>query len=106
MGALLMSACILVSTCNTVAQIAGNFYLDKSIFAPGEPVFLHFQVTNNGSKSVNILQADPYSFCSGYEITLSSNSHGSTGRPSCPKGFAGDCLSSDTLLRPGASKTA
>lgn len=105
MAALRVPACIFVISCNAMAQIAGNFYLDKSVFAPGEPVVLHFQVTNNGSRSVNILQADPYTFCSGYEITVSPNSAGSTGQPSCPKGFAGDCLSSDTLLRPGASKT-
>jgi len=105
MAALRVSACIFVISCNAIAQIAGNFYLDKSVFVPGEPVVLHFQVTNNGSRSVNILQADPYTFCSGYEITLSHNSADSTGQPSCPQGFVGDCLSSDTLLRPGASKT-
>jgi HEAT repeat protein len=105
MAPLVLSACIFVISCNAMAQIAGNFYLDKSVFPPGEPVVLHFQVTNNGSRSVNILQADPYTFCSGYEITVSHNSANSTGQPSCPKGFAGDCLSSDTLLRPGASNT-
>ena len=105
MGALRLSACTLVISCNAMAQIAGNFYLDKSVFARGEPVVLHFQVTNNGSRSVNILQADPYTFCSGYEIIVSPDLTGSTGEPSCPKSFAGDCLSSDTALGSGATKT-
>src|SRR5450432_598990 len=89
------------------AQLSGQFYLDKSTFAPGEPVFLHFQVTNNGSKAENVLQADPYSFCSGYEITVynSNNANDQNANSSCaPVGFAGDCPSSDTHLKPGQTR--
>jgi hypothetical protein len=50
------------------AQVSGNFYLDKFILAPGEPVFLHFQTMNKGPNSFMVQQADPYTFCAGFQI--------------------------------------
>ena len=67
----------------------------------GEPVLLYFEVTNIGSEAVNIPVADPYSFCSGYAIHVSSDLKPT----SCaPGGFAGSCLSSDTALKPGEKR--
>jgi hypothetical protein len=90
---------------SVVAQVSGNFYLDKSTFAPGEPVFLHFQTTNNSSKSVNIEQSDPYTFCAGFQIKVSSDPAGPGPHSSCVVGFAGDCLSSAMTIKPGESKS-
>jgi len=90
---------------SVVAQISGNFYLDKSIFAPGEPVFLHFQTTNNGPKSAKMGQADPYTFCAGYQIKTSGDPADPSPHSSCVVGFAGDCLSSAMTINPGESKS-
>ena len=76
--------------------------MEKSTFAPGEPVFLYFEVTNDGPKSVNLLQADPYSFCSGYQVSVSSDPGL---RSLCgPGGIAGSCLSSKVALQPGKKR--
>ncbi len=89
----------MVSAANVAGQLSGRFYLDKSTFALGEPVLLYFEVTNDGTEAVNIYQADPYSFCSGYQIKLEG---GSEPNKSCsPYGVAGSCLSSDTALPAG-----
>ena len=79
-------------------QLSGQFYLEKSTFARGEPIFLYFEVSNDGAKAENLDSADPYSFCSGYEIRVLS---GSGITSSCrPDGFAGSCLSSSAVLPP------
>jgi len=96
---LILATLLISSAANASAQLSGRFYLDKSTFAAGEPVFLYFEVTNDGTEPVNIFQADPYSFCSGYQVKLHSGSESNT---SCsPYGVAGSCLSSDTLLPAG-----
>ena len=80
-------------------QLSGQFYLEKSTFAPGEPIFLYFRVVNDGTQAENLHSADPYSFCSGYEIKVSSDP-GATS--SCaPLGVGGSCLSSSTKLPSG-----
>jgi hypothetical protein len=82
-------------------QISGQFYLEKSTFAPGEPIFLYFKVVNDGPQTEHLHSADPYSFCSGYQITVSSDP-GATS--SCaPLGFGGSCLSSTAVLPSGRS---
>jgi len=83
-------------------QLSGHFYLEKSRFAPGEPIFLYFEVVNEGPQSENIHSADPYSFCSGYQIKISSDPQATS---SCPLlGVAGSCLSSSIVLPSGKSR--
>ena len=94
-----LAALLICLTANAAGQISGKFYLEKETFAVGEPVFLYFEVTNDGTEAVNIYQADPDSVCSGYQIKLHGGSESNT---SCsPYGVAGSCLSSDTLLPAG-----
>jgi HEAT repeat protein len=103
-----MSGRLLVAillTCPGIAsgQVTGHFFLQKETFAPGEPVFLYFEATNSGTETQNLHQADPYSFCSGYEIRVSSDP---TSSSSCAAMFTGgSCLSSDAPLGPGKSRT-
>jgi hypothetical protein len=83
-------------------QLSGDFHLEKSVFAPGEPIFLYFEVVNNGPQAENLHSADPYSFCSGYQIKVSSDPDATS---SCsPTGFAGSCLSSLVVLPPGKKR--
>jgi hypothetical protein len=76
---------------STAAQVAGEFYLEKTTFAPGEPVFLYFKVVNNGPDSVGICPSDPEQPpCSGTSITVSSDP---TPTSSCPSRGAQVCIS-------------
>jgi hypothetical protein len=94
----LLAILLLCSPIVAEAQISGQFYLEKSTFAPGEPVFLYFQAVNDGLKAENLHSADPYSSCSGYEITVSSDP-GATS--TCAPLVAISCMSSSTVLLPG-----
>lgn len=84
-------------------QVSGRLYLEKETYAPGEPVFLVSEVTNTGTEALEINHADPYSFCSGYELHVSSDA-GPTS--SCgSQGSGGSCLSSYLNLKPGEKFT-
>src|SRR5262245_37029962 len=52
------------------AQLNGRFFLDKETYARGEPVFLHFEVTNCSNAPVEIGDDDPYSYCGGYVVRV------------------------------------
>lgn len=96
---LTLATLLIFSTANVSGQLSGRFYLEKSTFAVGEPVFLYFEVTNDGTEPVNIFKADPYSFCSGYQIEVRG---GPNTEASCsPGGVGGSCLSSDAPLQAG-----
>lgn len=86
-----------------LGQVNGRFYIEKDTFALGEPVFLYFEATNSGTEIQNLLKADPYSFCSGYQIHVSSDLANNS---SCaPMAFGGSCGSSDAPLEPGKKVT-
>src|SRR5271154_1634662 len=82
------------------AQVTGTFSLDKSTFARGEPVFLNLTLKNNGKEPEEVRTADPYSFCSGYEIHITREG---APNPACFQGFGGSCLSGAFTLAPHAS---
>jgi hypothetical protein len=86
-----------------LGQVTGRFYLEKETFAVGEPVFLYFEMTNSGSETQNVHRADPYSFCSGFQIHVSTDTSPSS---SCwPATGRGSCASSAAPLGPGKSRT-
>ena len=84
------------------AQVTGTFSLEKPAFAPGEPVFLSFTLHNDGQTKEEVVTADPYSFCSGYELHITRD--GVPG-PTDFQSFGGSCLSGAISLEPGASHT-
>jgi hypothetical protein len=99
MSARCLIAILLCCSCGAFGQLNGRLYLDKESYAPGEPVFLRFEVKNEGQTAQNIIQADPYSFCSGYTVNVSGDPGAQT---SCAGyGMAGSCLSSSKPLAPG-----
>jgi hypothetical protein len=95
-------ATLICSPTLAAGQISGQLYLEKSSFAQGEPVFLYFEVVNTGPRPENFYQADPYSFCAGYEITVNGPKPRKTGCE--PWGSAGSCISSDRPLAPGETR--
>lgn len=99
--------CWLVLSSSALAQLQGQFYIDKEKFIVGEPVYLHFKITNTGTTTLQILTAYRYSFCAGYLIKVSDGSpapvHPSDGCSERTPG--GSCASSDGPLGPGETKT-
>ena len=89
---------VLCYSAPAIGQIGGRFYLEKNTFALGEPVFLNFEASNSAREPQDIIRADPYSPCAGYEIHLSGDPS-----PTCPLlPEAGSCWSSWLTLGPGA----
>ena len=85
------------------AQLDGHFYLSKSSYSAGEPIFLIFAVENKGTEPVMIRTADPISFCGGYKIEVSRAK--SQDHFGCNGGFGGSCPSSDEILDLGKKHT-
>lgn len=56
-----------------VAQLTSEFYLDKTIFAPGEPVLLNITITNTGTSPIPIGVNQDQPSCSGISIVASSD---------------------------------
>lgn len=99
--------CWVILAAPAFAQLQGRFYLDKNEFIAGEPVYLHFEVTNVGKETTQIQTAYRYSFCAGYQIKISDGSPPPV-RPSdgCALGGkGGSCASSDAPLASGERKT-
>ncbi len=93
-------ALLVSSTC--AAQVTGTFSVDKSVFAPGEPVFLSLTLSNQGTEPEEVITSDPYSFCSGYQIQISRQ-----GSPhvACSQSYGGSCMSGAITLAPHGAHT-
>ncbi|MGD0211771.1 MAG: HEAT repeat domain-containing protein [Terriglobales bacterium] len=87
-------------------QTSGRFYTEKDSYALGEPIFVYFQVVNNGPKPETLQFGDPYSIqpgCSPYRINVSRDRPFEP-RPnlSCPaRGLSVVCGSYKAVLQPG-----
>jgi hypothetical protein len=92
---------VLCYSAPALGQVTGRFYLDKQEFALGEPVFLNFEASNSGRESQDIIRADPYSFCAGYKIQLSSDP--SSTSPCALLQGGGSCASSSATFEPGVT---
>ena len=102
----MLRACFLVASLASVtcsAQATGTFSLQKTTFAPGEPVLLAFTLRNTGKEVEEVLTADPYSICSGYKVLVTRDTEQ---EPTCSVGGAFSCMSGALELAPGASNTA
>jgi len=82
------------------AQLQGRISMAKQEYLAGEPVYVHFEVTNTGKQAVQYASGDPYiENCGGYRIDVSS------GPPllhsSCQPGTPEECTATAELLAPG-----
>ena len=101
----LVAACFCWSAI-ALGQTSGNFYLEKKSYALGEPIFVYFQVVNNGPKPEIFRFGDPYSIqpsCSPYRITVSRDwPVEPRSNLSCPaRGISVGCGGSKVVLQPG-----
>jgi len=68
----LTAALFVIGSAAAAAQLTGEYYLEKTTFAGGEPVFLYYRVSNKGQSTVQIPASDPEQpFCSGNLISVS-----------------------------------
>jgi hypothetical protein len=84
------------------AQLQGHFFLEKEQFKVGEPVYLHFDVTNEGKEPVQFLQGNRYSYCGGYSIEVSNAPP--VQHSSCDRGIVVSCPSGMQLVAPGETR--
>jgi hypothetical protein len=71
---LLIAGLFAFCTISAVAQVTGEFYMEKETFAPGEPVFLYFKLSNHGPDAIRL--ESPFvdqPSCSGNVIIVTSD---------------------------------
>jgi len=76
-----VALCLLFSL-PAAAQLTSEFYIEKTNFAPGEPVFLYHKITNHQNSPQTIAPDDPQQpECSGVRVRVSADK--SCRFPSC-----------------------
>jgi hypothetical protein len=93
--------CFLLSS-TAFAQLQGRFSLEKDEFKVGEPVYLRFDLTNQGKEPVQFLQGSRYSFCGGYGIEVSNAPPPQ--HSSCDHGLVVSCPMGMQILAPGETR--
>jgi HEAT repeat protein len=84
------------------AQLQGRLYFDKDQYLTGEPIYLHFDLKNNGTDPVQVATGNSYS-CGGYQIEISSDPSPDTS--SCaPLGIGGSCIIGGWIIGPGETR--
>jgi hypothetical protein len=60
---------------SAAGQVTSEFYLDKTTYVPGEPIFLYFKVSNRLAQpiTINTTQLPSQPFCAGYTIKVSKD---------------------------------
>jgi hypothetical protein len=85
------------------ASLAAKISMAKEEYLAGEPVYVHFEVTNVGKDAVLYTAGDPYSStCGGYQIELSRGSEAEGW--SCARTTNTDCLAVNPMLAPGETE--
>ncbi len=100
----LFAAILIFLLTNTASgQLEGRLFLEKGEYLAGEPVFLHFDLKNNGAEPIQVVSGNSYSFCGGYQIEVSSDPSPDTS--SCSSlGSGGSCLYGGWIIAPGETR--
>jgi hypothetical protein len=93
-----MLLCFLPS-CNAFAQAVGQLFLDKDVYMAGEPIYLHFDLTNAGPTPLQFAFGNSYSSCGGYQVDVSNEP--SRENSTCALGGVVSCLIGGITLKPG-----
>lgn len=99
---LVLAGCLGAST--AWGQLAGQISTAKDVYVAGEPIYVHFEVTNTGTDAVEYAAGDPYERCGGYWMEVSGGTGPEAERGSCGLALGADeeCTVSNQLLAPGA----
>jgi hypothetical protein len=98
MARFLLAVCLMCWCGIAAGQVSGEFYLEKPVYALGEPIFVYFQAVNNGPATERLYSADPNFTCSAFQTIISTDPP----RPRCARGIS--CLSSSVNLSPGEKR--
>jgi len=94
---------VFILTNTASAQLEGRLFLEKDQYLTGEPVYLNFDLKNNGTEPVQVVSGNSYSFCGGYQIEVLSDP--SPDISSCsPLGTGGSCMSGGWIIAPGETR--
>jgi hypothetical protein len=81
-------------------QLQGQISTAKSMYVAGEPIYVHFEVTNVGKEPVEYSAGDPYSHgCGGYALEVSTAAP--LKHPSCAPAKANECTAANQILASG-----
>jgi hypothetical protein len=80
-------------------QLQGQISMAKQVYVAGEPVYVHFEVTNVGKEPVVYNAGDPYSDGCGYSLEVSSGP--ALAHPSCAPAKVEACDISEQILAEG-----
>lgn len=90
-----VAACFIGWSGIVAAQVSGEFYLEKHVYARGEPIFVYFLAVNKGPNAEKLYSADPNGDCSAFHLNVSND----TASPVCR--LFSSCLSGSIVLQPG-----
>ena len=96
------SALYFLLSSSAFAQLQGHFSLEKDQFKVGEPVYLRFDLTNNGKEPAQFLQGNRYSYCGGYSIEVTNTPP--LQHSSCDHGIAVSCIAGMQVVAPGETR--
>ena len=83
-------------------QLAGKISMAKEVYLAGEPIYVHFEVTNTGTDALEYMAGDPYAdSCAGYSIEILGGAPIET--RSCRDWRSHECIATTQLLSPGAT---
>jgi hypothetical protein len=106
MARLLLVICLCCSS-SVLAQISGQFRLEKAQYSLGEPIFIDFEAVNNGSAPANFIAENTVTMnrgCSPYSLHV-NNRPSDAPRASCkdtgPRGVSFMCGPINVVLQPG-----
>jgi hypothetical protein len=81
-------------------QLQGQISTAKNLYLAGEPIYIHFEVTNVGKDAVEYSAGDPYAEgCGAYSLKVSNGP--ALAHPSCTPVKADACDTSDQILAAG-----
>jgi hypothetical protein len=80
-------------------QLQGQISTAKDLYLAGEPIYIHFEVTNVGKDAVEYSAGDPYEWCGGYFVEVSSGSQ--LAHSSCAAAKANECNAAEQILAAG-----
>lgn len=91
-----------------LAQLSGQFHLEKTQYSLGEPIFIDFEAVNNGSAPVDFIAENTVTMnrgCSPYSIQASNPQSSAASKPSCKStgggGISFACGPMSITLQPG-----
>ena len=107
-GAISLFVCSAVVCAQDAPPLSAKISMAKEEYLAGEPVYVHFEVTNTGKDAVQYSTGDPYSdACGGYVLRVSngtSNSGSGNAPVSCGPRVNPECHGSSQILAPGETE--